>query len=861
MTVARCIPDLLEQGKLTADQADRARELFDGHRAELERAMSPAAAEAVASQRTLDAVDFEAIEKRRRSLLQVKASDFAEEWLTRGGEHWGGGNRNGGGDNGSGGGGIIPGEGPVGPVNPKAARTLMGLIDARRQAIEGEAFSHIAGILRNHRAIVPGVLRHAAEMDELGAEAFGEASGSIAAKEAVQAVRDTQEWVRMRANAAGANIGKLENRGFATHHDSRKVAEAGFDQWWAAERPRWDLQRMVNERTGQPFTQPELLAAARAVHASIASDGALDRAPGSVGRTSFANRLGQHRFIHYKSYADWKASQAQFGTGTAFDALVGEVKGMARAIAAMELLGPNPEATIRYVQDRVAGDPELFKPGQLRKRDRSAKESKVVGRLWDEYTGALRQPESRGIALAFSTYRGLASAAKLGSSPITAISDVGYGMATRAFNGLPTAGIVRDYAKLLNPADPSHRLAAAYLSFVPEVWTSQVAGQSRFLAEELTGEFGRRVSDGVLRGAGLSAITDAGRQGHGLVTFIYATMVRDKAFGALEPPWRAALERYRIGPKEWDAIRSAATERLPNGLDLLTPTTLGDGEHKARFLEMAHNEQDFAVPVPDLETRSLLSVNARKGTWTGELLRSGPLMFRTFTISSLLRHGGRMVEQSNARGKLGYALAVVVPTTIMGVLAQQLYEIANGRDPRNMDPSSPDGAKLWGQGLLKGGGLGMLGDIAGLTAQGRFSSAAEYAAGALPGDMDRLLSATHGLIANKLADLDERGDLPGPVHRFVEGQKVKRHPRASAKLAQLAKENVPGNNVWYARLILDRLLADQIQRTIDPEYDDQVRAMERRAAEHGQEFYWAPGETAPRRAPNLLNAVEGGTHQ
>jgi hypothetical protein len=104
-------------------------------------------------------------------------------------------------------------------------------------------------------------------------------------------VRETQEWLRLRANAAGANIGKLEDRGFATHHDSRKVAEAGFDAWWAAERPRWDLQRMVDERPASP-SPGELLEAARAVHATIASDGALDRSPGGAGRLSFANRSG-----------------------------------------------------------------------------------------------------------------------------------------------------------------------------------------------------------------------------------------------------------------------------------------------------------------------------------------------------------------------------------------------------------------------------------------------------------------------------------------------------------------------------------------------------------------------------------------
>jgi hypothetical protein len=110
------------QAALRPDQAKRAQELYDGHAAELApigraRAMSPAAAEAVATKRTLDALDFEALEKRRRTLLQVKAQDFAEDWLTRGGEHWGGGDR-GGGD----GGGMAPGEGPIGPANPEGRR-------------------------------------------------------------------------------------------------------------------------------------------------------------------------------------------------------------------------------------------------------------------------------------------------------------------------------------------------------------------------------------------------------------------------------------------------------------------------------------------------------------------------------------------------------------------------------------------------------------------------------------------------------------------------------------------------------------------------------------------------------------------
>jgi hypothetical protein len=156
----------------------------------------------------------------------------------------------------------------------------------------------------------------------------------------------------------------------------------------------------------------------------------------------------------------------------------------------------------------------------------------------------------------------------------------------------------------------------------------------------------------------------------------------------------------------------------------------------------------------------------------------------------MLRHGGRMVEQSGVGGKLGYFLSVAVPVTVMGALAQQLYEIANGRDPKPMDPTTPEGRHLWGQGLLKGGALGPVGDFIGLTAQGRYMSARR--------------------ICRRAADRRRRSRDLGRA-RNGHGK-----PRAKYQLAAARQGADPGNNVWYARLVLDRLLADQVQRQVDP---------------------------------------------
>jgi hypothetical protein len=821
VSLGRCIPELLAAGKVSPERAVHARRRFDDQRSELEKSMAPDAAEAAASERTLNILDYEALHKRQAWLRQVKALDFAEDWLTRGGERWGGGSRGGGPDGPD---GPPPGEGPEGPANPRAARTLVALVEARRKAIEGEAFGKVREILERHRRNLIGKMRRPAEMDELGRAAFGEAVDTPAAKELAEAVAEAQELLRLRANAAGANIGKLENRGFAQHHDSRKVAEAGFDAWYAAERPRWDVERMIDEETGQPFTEASLEEVMREVFATIASDGASKRAAGAGGRMSFAARVGQHRFIHYKGFDAWKASQEQFGAGTAFDALLGELKGMSRAIAAMEILGPDPEAAIRYVRDRVAGDPSLFQPGQLRARDKAQGESAKVQRLWDEYTGALAQPESRRLALGFSTYRAIAAGAKLGSAAPKAISDIGFGMATRAFSGLPVVRVFGDYLKQLNPADNRDRLLAARLGFVYQTWTSAVSSQHRFLAEELTGEVAQRIADGVLRLSGLNWITDAGRAAQGLVTFVHVTQVRDQAWDALEPAWKAALQRYRIGPEQWDAIRSSP---VSDDIGLLEPANIADVEARTRLLEMAHSEQDFAVPVPDLETRAWLHANARKGTLTGEVLRSSPFMFKTFTASVMIRHGGRMAEQQGIAGKAGYLFAVAVPVTVLGLFATQLLEIGSGRDPRPMDDPL-----LWADALANSGGLGILGDLVGITAEDRYMGWAEFAAGPLLGDV--------GQAADVGFDLAQGDD---------------RSPWRAARLARL---NTPGQNLWYLRLAADRLLADQVQTLLDPEYRRAWRAMDRRARDREQDYWWEPGASAPDRLPDFENALQGG---
>jgi hypothetical protein len=371
---------------------------------------------------------------------------------------------------------------------------------------------------------------------------------------------ETQEWLRLRANAAAPTSASSKTAGSqrttTATRSPRPASMPGSRSRSAAilgPRPRCRALGPATHETDRPALHRRGARESRTrAFASIATDGWSKREPGAVRRPSFASRLGQHRFIHYKSYADWKASQAQFGKGTAFDALLGEVKGMSRAIAAMEILGPTPKATVRYVNDRIRGDETLFLPGKLRARGLSKKLG-PFGDLWDEYTGALRQPEDRTLALAFSAYRASRPRRSSGARRSRRFR-------RRLRHGDPPfqrPARRRDRRRLRQDAErPALAARSSYLSFVPEVWTSHVSGHAplpRRGADRRDLAARRRPACSAHRASWRSPTRGGRCMGS---TFIYATMVRDKASPSSSPP--GARRSSATGSARRSGTRSAA---------------------------------------------------------------------------------------------------------------------------------------------------------------------------------------------------------------------------------------------------------------------------------------------------------------
>lgn len=814
MSLGACIPGLVADGTLTPERGRRMLALYDellvGYRAK----MGGPAAEAAATGKALEKLTFDAALAKRRTVLAIAAQrrmagDMATFRDAREG----------------------------GPMHARAAIAVIVRDDKAPylnfeylwKVIRGDAHRTIDQVLVKHRADLIGRVRDKAGFERFVDELHGGKTGDVNAAEMADGARQSLEALRTRANAAGADIGRLEDYGLPHSHDSAKVGDAGYEAWRdflvAGDRPLLDRSRMIDRATGLPFSDAALDAVLRDVFRAIDTDGWSRRIPGAQGKGSIANRLGDHRFLHFVDGAAWRAYNDRFGVGSAYDALMGHIDRMSRDIALMEILGPNPQAGLKWLQDSVVKS--AAEGGTRAERTAAEKAAKKLQGLFDEVIGKNRDPYNRKLALAFSGVRSWQTATKLGSATLSATSDIATQHLTRGFNGLPQVSTLSGYMKHLNPASAEDRAHAIRSGLIAEEYANSASTQGRFLGEELSGEIPRRAAEGVLRLSGLNALTQAGRWAFGKDFISALTLKSTKQWGDLDAPFRRMFERYGFDAEAWDAIRrTPLTDEL--GAKWLQPASIADRKLGERVMAMILSETDFAVPVGGLEINAAVHGAFKSGTILGELGRTA-FQFKSFPVTVTMLHARRMMAVTSWQGRAGYLAALLGLTTVAGAVALQMKEIAKGKDPRPMTDWT-----FWGAAAAQGGGAGIYGDFL----KGSESRFGQSVTDVLKGPAWQTAETINALT------LDAGWDAFDPDTEVKYGARVSRALRSE----------VPGGSLWYGRLAFERMVLDQLQEQIDPDYRQSWRRMEKRADEHDQEYYWRPGASTS-RAPDFSNAL------
>lgn len=836
MALGTCIPDLVSSGKISKDRAEEATAIYNGLVLQYAGRFGRDAAESMATEQTLKALDRQLLQRKRQVLLQAKRQRSILDDSTR---------RYAGGKAG----------------RPTGAAMMAHLVrdesapyanvEYRWHNIKQTALATMYDLLKANRATMTGALRDKALLTDIVRELFGTDTGNLSAKEMADAWRQTGEFLRGRFNAAGGHIGKLEGWGLPQHHDSVSVGAVRPEDWIDEVMPMLDRTRMIDDDTGLPFSDEKLRLVLRDVYETIASDGWSQRKPGGPRGRSLGNRRAEHRFLHFKDADAWLAYNERFGGSDAYSAMMSHVDGMSRDIAMMEILGPNPTATVQWMKDVVAKEANVS--GSLKDRLGLRSGELQIDAVFGELTGQNNRAGDRRLALFGSTIRNWQSATKLGSATLASFSDAGTQALTRAFNGLPAASTLIDYAKLLNPLSAEDRDFARRAGIIGDEYAGRIGQGGRMNMDEsfggrLSGDAGfgtaalersaevsRRLADGVMKVSGLNAWTVAGREAMGMEFMNAIASFAGRDFDKLDAPFARFLQRYGIDRDGWDRIR-ATPKRDWKGAQWIMPDDIADKALRDRLFEGILTETDFAVPTGGLRQRALVNAIPR-GTVLGEIIRTG-FQFKMFPLTVMSMHGQRMMAQSALHYKATYAAAFLGATTLTGAMAYQMAELSKGRDPRPMTDR-----EFWWRAMLKGGGLGIYGD------------ALENARSEYGQDIGDITKGPAWSTGQNIADLiigkggsDTDGD--GDVGIFE-----RKHD-----IGRFLQRETPGGSIWYIRAAYENLLIDTVSDWQDPEgLADKHRAMERKAEDSRQGLFIRPGAGLDGvRAPDFSNAFATG---
>ncbi|WP_071708555.1 hypothetical protein [Acinetobacter baumannii] len=652
------------------------------------------------------------------------------------------------------------------------------------------------------------------------------------------------EEMRLAFNRAGGNIRKLDNFGIMTSHDQKKVALSTEQEWVDEVLPKLDRNQYVRE-DGLLMSDSEVRTMLKDVYRTIATNGANKVLVGRKsitpvgGRSKMANRHQEARALHFKDGDSWLEYQAKFGTynETGFhEILKNHTHRMSTEIAMMQNFGSNPrlsfENLLEEASTKLKADPENgSKHGEI---DKQSKRALSMYNTLDANTRAVDST----LGNVMGGLRALMVASKLGGTTLTAIGDHASTKKIANMLGLSyTKSVLPEYMKQLTQGKYRDEALRFGLGITEMVGSTSRFGDADVVSSATkAGRFNARMqqlASTTLKISGLNAVTAGMKRAFNLVHMNkIAEMTRSTHWKDLGKDDLKILKGNGITEKDWNLWRELTPSKREDGAIVLTqndffnapdevikkflpkdkqdsPTALADYRYKAAMKYQTHifNEESVAVIEAGVRERSIINLGDA-GTIQGELGRT-LFQFKGFPLAYMLRIGHRAFAQGDIKSRATFLVSLLAYQTLAGAFIVQLQNLVNGKNPEPV--FTPD---FFGKSILKGGGLSFMGDLMSALSDPTGRSFGDFVAGPLVSQGGKL-----GML------------LTGMGNNFIEGKESTR----AMEIANTLKGNLPFQNIWYSKLIIDRMLYSKLQNMIDPDY---LPKTQQRLENLGNSYWW-----------------------
>ena len=749
----------------------------------------------------------------------------------------------------------------------QAARGILNRVDKYKVGVEQEAKSRLVDFLEKTSPTFLGLCENKKLITDLVHEIAGDDTGNPVAKSAAKAWIDTVESLRERFNAAGGDIGKLEDWLFPQTHDRYKITNAARrlaggelkragltikdtvthkkynpnqnrDAWIDFVWDKLDRSKYLDDDL-KPLSDDAMRALLSDVFETIRTNGANKENVGKVtaGRgKSKANTRQEHRTLMFKDAQARLDYNEVFGSNpSVMGTMMEHIGSMSRDIALMEMMGPSPTNTYNTLKRmaQIDTDQQTSSTGKISSADNS-----LLDAMWATLTGTANVVESGFIASIGQGARNLQVAGKLGSAFITSFTDVATYFHTARVNRMPFARSAMLLVKSLNPADKSDKRFAARAGIIGDELNSAA---SRFVEGNLGNGVTGKLADLTMRLSLLSQWTDAVRRAQSLNTMATFAEATKHNWADIDGWLRYRLEEFGVSEDVWKALQKCKPEEL-NGSEFLTINSIKNAASKngdidglnvdklvSTYLSFVMDDSFMASLQPDLMTRSITNWGKSRGTVAGEFIRS-IFLFKSFPIAMFTRHLQRSKDlyryklQTDGKAaavwsRVGYMSSLVVSTTLVAYVANMFKDLINGSDVK--DPTTLDAFK---RAFTAGGGMGFIGDIL-------VSGMDDYKYG-------------HPALMNMAGPV-----LSTAMDAYTIFDKYKDNKDIGANFLRIVKGNLPVVNLWYTKQLLNHAVFNQIQEMMNPGYHRRIEQKIRK--NQGVGYWWKPTDMLPYRMPEI----------
>jgi len=653
--------------------------------------------------------------------------------------------------------------------------------------------------------------------------------------------REVNESLRVRFNANGGGIVKMENW-IPQSHDAARMLRAGADKWVAFTSRLMDRRKML-AKDGAIMDDMELEEFLHRSYVTLSEGGDLKQ--DIPGEHSFSARGSVERQLHFLGADSWMKYHAEFGGANLYDILRSHIKRMANDIGIIETLGSKPGETIREVANAEAARLNEREASDF-ERSSFAAQKAYANLLYDYTAGNIAHeplPDWRFEFKVGDKTRtvDLAHAADMGFNFFRAVNVLKLGMAV--FSSLPDPAFMTAAASFWNvsKADLWLNLTRRMLNFGDKdrIWLENAGlatDMLRSAGDRIVGESTRDMFVGanqkVLRLTGLRAWSQAMKDTFtATISNTVGRMVSKFDLAAVPKADRKLLDSYGINDQTWAVWKLAQLERWGSAGNMLTPRAilgipdsalsklaLASGKSVAdlrgsaasTLAGMLVHESDAAINEPTSGQRAVIQRAKNAGPGASWIVNAR-LQFMSYPISVALTQGRRFIASDN---KWEYAAWAFGVSTVLGGLSVQIKNLARGRDMQEM--VTPDGlpnGKFVAASILAGGGLGHYANlVSGFEEQ--HAAPVEILLGPTGGSLNKLQNIMADVVDGKPTD-------------------------AADKLTEILPEYVPGANLPWTAPLFKHYVMGTLHEMNNPGFME--RQEEKLRKRTGQELWMGAG--------------------